>query len=215
LTLLLVGCNSNKDIENPEASGETAIGQIVFTAPYRAVLDKGESVPGAQLEFVKKDDDGIHVRIEGEDAIKKIGDSFNWTGNPAPGVELEYELRVLGVFLGVFQAWGTVDIIIPEPEPVVTELPEDAPYIFTAAVAAYTVEKDQTVPGTTITYLGKTEKGAEFGGVEGYAYREVADSLVWSGQLDSKIFVDITMRVKSFDEESVDLVGTATIWIIN
>ncbi|MBN1317176.1 MAG: hypothetical protein JXA42_16960 [Anaerolineales bacterium] len=213
--LMLAGCNGNEGVETPAAIEDTAAEQIVFTAPFRAVLDKGETVPGAQLEYVNQDDDGIHVRIEGEDAVKKVGDSFNWSGSPATGVELDYGLRVLGVFLGVFQAWGTVDIIIPEPFPLVAELPEEAPLVFTAAVASYQVEKDQIIPGTTIIYLGKSEKGAEFGGVEGYRYREIADSLDWSGQLRSNIFVDLTMRVKSIDEDKVDLVGTATIWILD
>lgn len=212
--LLLSGCIGGDGEETPAATSVPAADQVVLTAPYRAVLDEGESVPGAQLEYVSKDDDGIHVRIDGENAVKKVGDSFNWRGSPADGVELDYGLRVMGVYLDVFQAWGTVDIIVQNPFPIVSELPSEAPITFSAAVASYTVEKGQQVPGTTYTYVGKTDKGAEFDGVEGYRFREIADSLDWSGQLRSNTFVDLTMRVKSIKEDEVELVGTATVWIV-
>jgi len=215
LALAGAGCNSlgGEEIETPAATSEPAGNQVVFTAPYRAVLDAGDSVPGAQLQYVGQDDDGIHVRIDGEEAYKKTGDSFNWSGSPAAGVELDYKLRVVGVVLNVFQAWGDVDITILDPDPVVTELPEDAPLTFTAAVATYSVAKGDSIPGTTCTYLGKSAKGAEFGGVEGYAYREIADSLDWSGRVRDNVYVDLTLRISSIREDEVTLVGTAAIWI--
>lgn len=212
--LLLASCTlPGADQDTPEPTPQPAGNQLVYTAPYRAVLDKGESVPGAQLEYVGEADQGIHVRIDGQDAYKKIGDSFNWSGSPASAVELAYKLRVMGVYLGVFQAWGDVDIIVSEPTPTVTELPDDAPLIFRAAVATYSVSRGDPIPGTTITYLGKTDKGAEFAGVEGYAFREIADSLEWSGKVRDNVFVDLTMRVSSIKDDQVTLVGAATIWI--
>jgi hypothetical protein len=221
--LLLTGCSLIPGMgeETPPATGEPAGDQVIFIAPYRAVLDEGEGVPGARLEYVGQDDDGIHVRIDGEDAYKKTGDSFNWrgsalvdaAGSTAAGVELDFKLRVVGVVLDVFQAWGEVDIIMSDPVPVAADLPEDAPLVFTAAVANYKVAKGDIVPGTTYTYLGSSDKGAEFGGLEGYAYREVADSLDWSGQVRPNVYSDLSMRVSSIDDQEVSLLGTATVWI--
>lgn len=207
--------------EDPSVSPEPEENRVVFTAPYRAVLDEGETVPGARLQYVGKDDEGILVRIDGQNIHKKSGDSFNWRGaallnadgSTASGVELDFNLRVVGVVLDVFQAWGDVDIIVSDPAPVRSELPEDAPLVFSAAVASYAVARGEFIPGTTYTYLGKSEKGAEFGGVEGYPYREVADSLDWSGQIRSNVFVDLTMRVSTIQDEEATLLGTATIWL--
>ena len=210
----LAGCGrESKESETPTAPPEPAGNQIVYTALYRAVLGGGETMAGTQLEYVGQDDDRIHVRIDGQDAYKKVGDSFNWRGSPADGVELHYKLRVVGVYLDVFQAWGNVDITVLDPAPVVAELPKEAPLSFSAAVATYAVKMGELIPGTTYSYLGKTDKGAKFGGVEGYAFREIADSLDWSGQVRNNVYVDLTMRVSSIKDEEVTLVGTATIWV--
>lgn len=223
LALVITACNllPGEETGTPTATSEPAGNQIVFTAPYRAVLDKGETVPGALLQYMGQDEEGIRVRIDGEEAYKKTGDSFYWRGparldaegTPAAGVELDYKLRVIGVVLDVFQAWGEVDIIVADPSPVMTDLPEEAPLTFPAAIATYAVTKGATIPGTTYTYLGKTDKGAEFGGVEGYAYREVADSLDWAGQVRGNVYTDLSMRVSSIKDEEVTLLATATIWI--
>jgi len=223
LAFLVTGCDilAGEESETPTATAELADNQVVFTAPYRAVLDEGEDVPGAQLHYVGQDDEGIHVRIGGEDTYKKTGDSFNWRGPAildaggalAAGVELDYKLRVVGVVLDVFQAWGDVDIIVSDPAPVVADLPDEAPLTFSAAIATYSVAKGAVIPGTTYTYLGQSEKGAEFGGLDGYAYREVADSLDWSGQIRANVYSDLSLRVSSIKDEQVTLVGTATIWL--
>jgi hypothetical protein len=184
---------------------------VTFSAPYRAVLHAGESVPGAPLMYVGPDDRGIHVRIEGQDAYKKVGDSFNWRGSPAVGVELDYRLRVIGVVLDVFQAWGNVEIVVPDPHPAVADLRDGDPLVFPMAVTTLEVAKGQPVPGTTYSYLGKTDSGAEFGGVEGYPYRQLADSLTWKGQLRTNVHVDLTLRVSSIREDRVTLVGTGTV----
>jgi hypothetical protein len=212
--VLVTACISGGEGEGtPPASPEPADNRVVFSAPYLAVLDEGETVEGAELQYLNKDDDGINVRIEGQEARRKVGDSFNWQGSPAEGVELDYKLRVLGVYVDVFQAWGWVDIVVLDPNPVEGELPDEAPLTYSAAVASYEVGIGEVVPGTTYSYLGKTDKGAEFGGLEGYAYREIADSLDWSGQLRENVYVDLTMRVRSIDDDEVKLLGTATVWI--
>ncbi len=213
LVLLFAGCDRSGGEATETPAAEPDSSQLAFTVPYRAVLNEGDSVSGAQLQYVGNSDDGIHVRIGGEDAYKKVGDSFNWHASAAPGVELDYKLRVMGVYLGVFQAWGDVDIIVSETAPVVMELPDSAPWVFSPAVATYAVTRGESVPGTTYSYLGKSDNGAQFGGVEGYAYREIADSLEWSGRVRGNVYLDLTMRVSSIGEEEVHLIGTATVWI--
>jgi hypothetical protein len=207
--------------ETPEAT-PVAENQISFTAPQLSYLQPGERIPGSRLEYVGETDDGFQVRIDGQETTKKGGDSFNWqglavlddAGNAAAGVELNFKLRIIGIILDQFEAFGDVDIIITDPTPMVVDLPQEAPLQYNNAVVDLTVAKGAVVPGTTYVYLGKTDKGAEFGGVEGYGFRELADSLDWSGQMRNNVYADMNMRVRSIQDEEVKLVGTATIWIV-
>jgi hypothetical protein len=47
--------------------------------------------------------------------------------------------------------------------------------------AGHTVRTGETIPGTTLTFLGRTDEGAQFGGIDGYPFRKLGDSVVWRG----------------------------------
>ncbi|MEN8098717.1 MAG: hypothetical protein ABFQ89_06545, partial [Chloroflexota bacterium] len=194
--LLLSGCSLPFGINVPTPTPELPEG-LTFIAPFAASLDPGETIPGTGLAFQEKAEDEIRVLIDGQAAVKKVGDSFNWLGSPAAGVEVAYKLRVMGVILGSLRAVGDVHVTMHDVQPIPEETPEEAPLMFRAAVATHTVPKGTIIPGTSITYLGKTDKGAQFEGIEGYPYREIADSLEWSGRVRDNTLVDITMRVSS------------------
>ncbi len=204
----------------PEAT-EPPANQIVFSAPQLSYLQAGDRVAGSRLEYLGQTDDGFLVRIDGQETTKKTGDSFNWhgpavlddAGHTVAGVELDFKLRIVGIILGQFEAFGDIDIIITDPSPAVAELPTEATLEFTKAVIDLTVATSEMVPGTTLSYLGKTDQGAEFGGVEGYAFRELWDSLDWSGRMRDNVYADLNLRVRSIQKDQVSLTGTATIWI--
>ncbi|HEX7587804.1 MAG TPA: hypothetical protein VF478_05765, partial [Anaerolineae bacterium] len=62
-------------------------------------------------------------------------------------------------------------------------------------------------------YVGTTTDGAQFLGVEGYPYRKPLDSLQYVGRVSPKVFLKLDLRVTSFSDSSVLLVGTANIKI--
>jgi len=51
------------------------------------------------------------------------------------------------------------------------------------------------------------------GGVEGYAYRKVGDSIFWEGSLRDGVYLRLDVRVVQFDDSGLRVTGLATIWI--
>jgi hypothetical protein len=76
------------------------------------------------------------------------------------------------------------------------------------------VRKGDKIPGTQITYKGKTDNGAEFEGVSGYPYRKLGDSVSWTGRLRDNAYLDETMRVTVYADDFVTLVGLADIGLV-
>jgi len=115
-------------------------------------------------------------------------------------------LMVGGLFLT-----GCLDSSSPispsaSPTPV-NRLTYDAPVSFTVKTGA-------TLPGTSIGYSGKSETGAARVTIGGQvAPKQVADAVDWQGTPLSNVVMKLNMRVASFDEQAITLVGTARIEI--
>jgi hypothetical protein len=77
----------------------------------------------------------------------------------------------------------------------------------------YHVKVGEAIPGTTITYLGKTEDGAQLNRTEGYDYRKLGDSIVWKGTLRPGLWLELDLRTALITEDQIDVLGTAGIWI--
>ena len=69
------------------------------------------------------------------------------------------------------------------------------------------------IPGTLYRYAGVNDEGAELDGVEGYRYRKSGDSIVWSGKLRDRVYLDLHVRVIQYDEKGLRVGGIATILI--
>jgi hypothetical protein len=105
---------------------------------------------------------------------------------------------------------GTARLAVEDVSPTAGEFPEDPPISYKLPTT-YTVKRGAFIPGTTITYDGASDNGAALGGVEGYAYRKIADSIMWEGQLREGVFLDTTMRVVFFNEDTLQVAGVATV----
>lgn len=78
-------------------------------------------------------------------------------------------------------------------------------------VSDVTVEVGESVPGTTLQYLGSGERGAHVT-IDGQeSWKRVGDSLDWSGDLAPCAASDLSLRILSYNDESMHLVGTTTI----
>ena len=76
-----------------------------------------------------------------------------------------------------------------------------------------TCRKGKTIPGTTITYDGKTPDGAKLGGIEGYAFRKEADSIAWFGKLSDNCFLQLDLRLVVYTDSAMQVTGTATLYL--
>ncbi|MFN2136355.1 MAG: hypothetical protein ACK2UK_10400 [Candidatus Promineifilaceae bacterium] len=207
-------------VASPTPLGDT----ISYLIPaYAQRLQPGETVPGTQLTYLGDTGNGFEVSIGGQQAVKRAGDSFYWSGVIAPGVFANYNLRLTTGFFGGMPVAGPVELVIlfpnPQPLPIVDE--PVARMHLGNIVIDYHVPLNHQIPGTTLVYQGLESQGlgnqsttlARIGGLSGYPNLARGDSLVWTGVLRDNVAVRYSLRAVSFDEESLHVVGTGELWI--
>ncbi len=203
LTPGMVGCK-------PGTGGP--VSELTYSAPLERGIRVGEELPGAPIRYVGLSGKEAEVLIAGERAFKQKGDSLDWHGSPAKSVELALSLRVLWYTEETLHVGGMAKVTVQDPNPVPGPI-TTSPMEYHAPVA-YTISRGGRIPGTTIEYLRKTEKGAELSGVEGYPYRKLGDSIVWEGRLRDNVFLRLNVRTLFITEDSLHVGGMATIWIV-
>ncbi len=194
-------------------SGGTATPrQIKFTGPVTTRIISGESLPGTNIQYLgRTPDDRANVIIGGLAAPKKGGDSLNWSGSPVPFTLVNLRTRVLTYDDGALNLVGTVDVIIQDPKPQPAQSPSSSYVMEFTLPAHHNLVRNQSVPGTTLAYVGKKTEGAQFSGIEGYPYRQQLDSVLWSGFLRDKVFIKADLRVTFYNDTNADLLGTMMI----
>lgn len=88
-------------------------------------------------------------------------------------MRLTLALRVVWYDEDGLQAVGTVELAVQAPQPLPMPARKEGPLHYTVPIL-YWVNRDEAIPGTTVTYQGKMDQGALLGGVEGYPYRKQA-----------------------------------------
>lgn len=203
LTLLLSGACKSKP---PSA-------ELSYTAPFEIGITAGNTIPGTDVQYRGVTDGMAEVIIKGQRALKQKADSLSWKGEVREGVMLDLDLRVLWFDETTLHVGKTAKVTIADPQVQAAELPETAPLTFGNAPVAYTVKKGETIPGTLLTYEGKTEEGARLGGTEDYPYRKVGDSIVWSGKLKENVWLRLDVRVGVYTDDTLTVAGLASLWI--
>lgn len=191
---------------------------VTFNIPiFNKILAAGESIPATQMTYLGREGPAYKVTIDGQEALKRVGDSFQWRGIIAPGVASRYNLRISPTLIGEeMLAIGSVELHVFNPVPFEKADPGSAysdGLHFGSVKIDNRVSLGGQVPGTPFVYEGMTADGAQFSGVDGYPYRVLGDSLFWGGSLRDNVDVSYEMRVASINEEQVRLIGLAQIWI--
>ena len=73
------------------------------------------------------------------------------------------------------------------------------------------VKAGENLPGTSIRYVGKSEKGAEVLIAGQHAFKQKGDSLDWKGDPVEGASVDLSLRILRFTEDTLHLVGTGKV----
>jgi hypothetical protein len=186
---------------------------LEYNGPTEYSVALGQLVPGTDIRYVAYSERGAEVTIGGQRALKKAGDSLDWKGTPVAGVDVALTQRILLINEQRLQTVGMVKVTINDVAPASAQFPDKPLYSYKVAVTS-TVKRGATIPGTLITYQGKAENGAQLGGVSGYPYRKLGDSIAWTGRLRSNAYLDLTVRVVAYANDFVQVAGLATIAVM-
>lgn len=192
---------------------------LVYKGPIEQSVPAGSFVPGTDIEYVGlTNNKTAEVRIGGQRALKRGSDSLEWKGSPVEGVSMQLSDRVLWFGDDRLQLAGTIRLSVnqatPKPASVPQMIDQATPnWVAYKLPIIYRVKRGETIPGTTLTYVGKTDKGAQLAGLpkDEYPYRQVGDSIAWQGQLRSKVYLDLVARTVVYNEDSLNVTGLATI----
>ncbi len=201
--VVVVGC-----LRKPGRGSST----LTYRLPTKLSATAGSTIPGTDIRYEGMTKDGARVIIEGQPALKRRGDSLDWSGSPLDGVEVDLKLRVAWVTEDELHLVGTAKVVIeeasPQTEPIVTSSP-----IKYVGPVAYGVGKEAAIPGSPLTYEGETAEGARLGGMEEYPYRKTGDSILWEGTLRDHVYARLDVRVLQFDNKGLRVGGLVTLWI--
>lgn len=207
VTVLLLGllatCMPGKSTRNAE---------LAYSGPVEIGINQGEHLPGTDIQYVGKTEEGARMLIGGQQALKKAGDSLNWKGDLADRVAADLNLRVVLITEDKLHVAGSAGVAIedPAPEPA---LPNELAPIHYKLPVAYRVKKGAGIPGTVFIYAGKSEEGALLANIEGYPYREVGDSIVWKAQLQDGVWLELLLRTVLITDTTLNVAGTVDLWI--
>jgi hypothetical protein len=108
------------------------------------------------------------------------------------------------------QTVGTVRVAVSGATPQPGPFPGGGRYVYKVG-SGHTVRKGDAIPGTTLTFLGRTDEGAQFGGIDGYPFRKLGDSVVWTGQVAPGVYVEMTYRVGAYTDDVLTVAGLGTV----
>jgi len=185
-----------------------------YSTAFERAIPAGQSLPGTDIIYLGKTDQGAQMSIGGQAAHKRTFDSLTWRGEPATGVSVNYNLRIIAFDDKSLETGGTAKVVVSNAKAQAVSpasLPQDA--LTFKGVVTYNVPQGKTIPGTTITYDGKTPDGAKLGGIEGYALRKEADSIAWVGKLSDKCFLQLDLRLLVYTSSAMQVTGTATLYL--
>lgn len=171
-----------------------------------------QELPGTGIRYEYQDNSGAHVSIDGQPAVKRKGDSLYWKGNLAEGVYADQRLRVVWHSDENLTLAGTVKLKLTNIAPSSGQVVTSSRITFSGPIA-YSLATGAQIPGTTITYKGSTDEGAEFSGIDGYAFRRIGDSILWEGVLRDGVYLRLEGRVVQYNSSSLRVAGIVSVWI--
>lgn len=190
-------------------------GTLNLRGPTDKKIGIGELIPGTDIQLVAVNDGLAEFTIDGLRLERTRGDSLDYVG-PWPGaadVEYNLRLRIYNVSASNVRAAGVQQLIVPNISP--TPAPRQLARIELKFPHTTSAGSGEIIDGTSFTYVGKDDRGAEIGGLpEGdYPYRKTGDSITWNGLLRADIPIEYRLRVLLTREESINVGGTVSVYL--
>ncbi len=187
--------------------------RLSYNLPATFTVDRGSVLLDTGIVYESSGDDGIHLLIDGQRALKRRGDSIQWQGSPVPGTEVDLDLRIVWYTDEQMHLVGRALIEVVDVNPIAGVM-DAAPELSFTGPVAYGIPQGGHLPGTTLTYIGETDQGAELGGLYNeYPYRQIGDSIVWEGQLRDGVYLRVELRTVQFGSGALRVAGIATLWL--
>lgn len=185
---------------------------LTYRLPTKLSVPVGGTLPGTDIRYERLTKDGARVTIKGQPALKRKGDSLDWSGKPVDGVTVDLKLRVAWHTEDELHLVGTAKIVIEDTDPRTAQVVSTSAMKYVGPVA-YGVAKGTAIPGSSLTYQGATAEGARLGDMEEYPYRKAGDSILWEGALRDNVYIRLDLRAVQFDNKGLRVGGLATLWI--
>lgn len=187
--------------------------RLTYSLPTTLSIQQGGALFSTGIVYDGHTEEGAWLVIDGQRALKRQGDSVKWGGSLVPGTETELDLRIVWITEDKVDLAGTAKITIQDVAPQKGPIATSSPVTFTGPVA-YGVATSSYIPGTTLTYLGQTEQGAELGGlVNEFPYRQIGDSIIWEGTLREHVYLRAELRTVQFSTDGLRVAGVVTLWL--
>jgi hypothetical protein len=171
----------------------------------------GEPIVGTSIVYQGKAPDGRAImNIGGQQGLKSVADSVNWSGALVLFSLVDLRLRVVSYDENGMTLAGTIHIVVQEPNPTAGDLSVNRIAAFTF-VASFTVARGGMIPGTTVSYVGARTGGAEFANLDQFPLRERGDSVVWQGHVRERVGLRVEQRVVDYNDDRVILIGTLNV----
>lgn len=184
---------------------------LIYEGAIGVGVQNGKPLAGTDLGYQGKSVDGRALVLIGkQQAAKQTGDSVYYSGAPMPGVKLVLNTRVTTYDQNTVNLLGSIRIEILAAQPAASPISEQVLSAFSIPVQ-YSVDRNRTIPGTTVQFLGSQPQGAWFSDIGEYPYRQQFDSVVWSGHLRDKLALKTDLRIVAISQDNVSLFGTAQI----
>lgn len=183
-----------------------------YRLPTKLTVPVGDVLPGTDIRYERLTEQGAEVTINGQRALKRKGDSLDWRGSLYPGVSVDLGLRVGWYTEEELHLVGLAKIDIEDTQPRDADISTSSPISYGGPVA-YSLAKGAAIPGSTLIFKGAVDDGVELGGIDGYPYRKVGDSIFWEGTLRENVYLRLILRVVQFDEKGLRVAGVATLWL--
>ncbi|NER27967.1 MAG: hypothetical protein F6J89_10095 [Symploca sp. SIO1C4] len=215
----LTSCNRQESSSYPTEEQVSLEKNLVYKGLVKQEVLVASFLSGTNIKYLGlTEDDSAEVNIDGQRALKRRGDSLDWQGSPLEGVTVALNQRLIILSKEKLQLGGNlrmeVEDVVPKPG-LVPQAPDEPSLnlVVYKVPVLYWVKVGEEIPGTTFTYVGKTEKGAELSGLpEGdLPYRQTGDSVTWKGQLRPKVYLDLALRTTLYNEKRLNVSGLATI----